>query len=66
MGCPYASGLSDHPEATAPWGLATGGGEFALVPTHPAIINAIADASGIRIYAIPAIPEKMLAALNRT
>jgi len=43
---------------------ATGVGEFTLVPTHPAIINAIANATGVRITALPATPEKILAAMK--
>lgn len=43
---------------------ATGVGEFTLVPTHPAIINAIDDAAGVRIHEMPATPEKILAALK--
>ncbi|WP_171060545.1 xanthine dehydrogenase family protein molybdopterin-binding subunit [Poseidonocella sp. HB161398] len=43
---------------------AKGIGEPALVPTAPAIINAIYDAIGVRITALPATPEKILAALR--
>ncbi len=43
---------------------ASGVGEFTLIPTHPAIINAIEDAVGVRIYDMPATPEKVLAALK--
>jgi aldehyde oxidoreductase len=55
--------LLESPRKGGPLG-ATGVGEFTLVPTHPAIINAIADAAGVRIYAMPATPEKILAALK--
>jgi CO/xanthine dehydrogenase Mo-binding subunit len=37
-------------------------GEPALIPTAPAILNAIADALGTRIYALPANLERVLAA----
>ena len=55
--------LLESPRKGGPLG-ATGVGEFTLVPTHPAIINAIADAAGVRIYDMPATPEKILAALR--
>lgn len=43
---------------------ATGVGEFTLVPTAPSITNAIDNAIGVRIYDLPATPEKILAALK--
>jgi aldehyde oxidoreductase len=43
---------------------ATGVGEMTMVPTAPAVINAIKDACGIRIYDIPATPTKISAALD--
>ena len=55
--------LLESPRQGGPLG-ATGVGEFTLVPTHPAIINAIADATGVRIYDMPATPAKILAALK--
>lgn len=42
---------------------ATGVGEMTMVPTAPAIINAIYDACGVRIYKLPATPEKIRTAL---
>jgi aldehyde oxidoreductase len=41
----------------------TGIGEMTMVPTAPAVINAIADACGVRIRHLPATPEKIKAAL---
>jgi CO/xanthine dehydrogenase Mo-binding subunit len=39
-------------------------GEPAMVPTIPAIMNAIYDAVGVRITALPATPEKVLEAIR--
>ncbi|MEE9496084.1 MAG: molybdopterin cofactor-binding domain-containing protein, partial [Desulfobacterales bacterium] len=44
---------------------AKGIGECAMVPTAPAIINAIYDAVGVRIRALPATPEKIFTALRK-
>ncbi len=43
---------------------AKGVGEPGLVPTAPAISNAIHDAIGVRIHDLPITPEKVLAALE--
>lgn len=43
---------------------AKGIGEPSLVPTAPAIMNAIYDAIGVRIKSLPATPEKILQALR--
>jgi CO/xanthine dehydrogenase Mo-binding subunit len=43
---------------------AKGVGEPGLVPTAPAIANAIYDAVGVRIKELPITPEKVLAALK--
>lgn len=43
---------------------AKGMGEAALIPTAPAIANAIYDAVGVRIKSLPITPEKVLAALE--
>lgn len=50
-------------DACGPYG-AKGIGEPAMIPTAPAIINAIEDAVGVRIKDLPATPEKILAALK--
>ena len=39
-------------------------GEMAMVPTAPAIANAIYDAIGIRFTELPITPEKVLKALD--
>ena len=48
-------------EPTGPFG-AKGVGEPALIPTAPAILNAISNALGTRIYKLPANLERVLAA----
>lgn len=55
----------EEQEGTGPFG-AKGVGEPAMIPTAPAIINAIYDAVGIRITELPVTPEKILAGLKRT
>jgi CO/xanthine dehydrogenase Mo-binding subunit len=50
-------------DACGPYG-AKGIGEPVMIPTAPAIINAIEDAIGVRIKDLPATPEKILAALK--
>lgn len=50
-------------EETGPYG-AKCVGEPALVPTAPAILNAIYDAVGVRITSLPATPEKVLDAIH--
>jgi len=51
-------------DAHGPFG-AKGVGEPGLVPTAPAIANAVYDAVGVRIHDLPITPEKVLAALER-
>ena len=53
--------IVETPEPTGPFG-AKGVGEPALIPTAPAIVNAISNALGQRIYALPASLEQVLAA----
>jgi len=52
-------------EATEPLGPygAKGIGEPALIPTAPAILNAIYDAVGVRLRRLPATPDRVRAAL---
>jgi len=45
---------------------AKGVGEPGLVPTAPAIANAVYDATGIRIRSLPITPEKLLRALKES
>jgi CO/xanthine dehydrogenase Mo-binding subunit len=50
-------------QADGPFG-ARGVGEHTMVPTAPAISNAVFDAVGVRIKSMPLTPEKILAALK--
>jgi aldehyde oxidoreductase len=50
------------PRKKGPLG-AVGVGEFVLLPTNAAIMNAIYDATGVRIYHLPATPDRIRAAL---
>jgi len=52
----------ETPRLHGPLG-ATGIGEMTMVSTAPAVINAIKDACGVRIYNLPATPVKIMKAL---
>jgi CO/xanthine dehydrogenase Mo-binding subunit len=51
------------PDPTGPYGV-KGVGETPLLPTAPAILNALADAAGIEIDDLPAIPERVWRAMQ--
>lgn len=55
--------IVEDPDPLSPLG-AKGIGEPSLIPTAPAIMNAIYDAVGVRITSLPANPVKILAALS--
>jgi CO/xanthine dehydrogenase Mo-binding subunit/aerobic-type carbon monoxide dehydrogenase small subunit (CoxS/CutS family) len=59
---PIETILVEHADPLGPYG-AKGVGEPALIATAPAILNAIAAATGARITQIPATPARVLAAL---
>jgi CO/xanthine dehydrogenase Mo-binding subunit/aerobic-type carbon monoxide dehydrogenase small subunit (CoxS/CutS family) len=54
--------LIERPARAGPFG-AKGIGEQALIPTAPAILNAIHDAAGIRMTRTPATPDRVRAAI---
>lgn len=70
-GIPYPKDIPDNMELiyvqskrpSGPFG-ASGTGEIPLCGPHPAIINAIYNACGVRITHLPAYPEKVLEGLK--
>ncbi|MEY3020714.1 MAG: hypothetical protein RLZZ272_1698 [Actinomycetota bacterium] len=55
--------LVESGDAHGPFG-AKGVGEHTLIPTAPAILNAVRDATGVRLRRVPAIPSRVLEALR--
>jgi len=55
--------LVEKPTPEGPMG-AKGLGEHVLIPTAPAILNAIRHASGAKLTRLPALPHRVLAAIN--
>ncbi len=55
--------IVEVPRRNGPYG-ASGAGEFADVPTAPAIANAVFNACGARVRDLPITPEKIRAALT--
>jgi len=70
-GIPYINDIPDaleihyfeNPREHGPFGAA-GVGELPLTSSHVAVINAINNATGVRITHLPALPEKVLAGLK--
>ena len=70
-GLPYINDIPDaieiqyfeNPREHGPFGAA-GVGELPLTSSHVAVVNAIYNATGIRITALPALPEKVLAGMK--
>jgi CO/xanthine dehydrogenase Mo-binding subunit/aerobic-type carbon monoxide dehydrogenase small subunit (CoxS/CutS family) len=56
--------LIEKPDPEGPMG-AKGLGEHVLIPTAPAILNAIRHACGARINRLPALPHRVLAAIKQ-
>ncbi len=55
--------IVEVPDPHGPYG-AKGLGEHVLIPTAPAILNAIRDATGACVRHLPATPDKVLAAIR--
>jgi CO/xanthine dehydrogenase Mo-binding subunit len=55
--------LIEKPDPEGPMG-AKGLGEHVLIPTAPAILNAIRHACGAKITKVPALPHRVLAAMR--
>ncbi len=72
MGFPYIKDIPDDiklihfetPRPLGPFG-ASGTGEMPLSAPHIAVCNAVNNACGVRIKAIPATPDKILAGLKK-
>ena len=70
-GLPYVRDIPDDfkiiyvetPREHGPFGAA-GVGELPLTSSHVAVVNAIYNATGVRIRNLPALPEKVLAGLQ--
>ncbi len=70
-GLPFAKDIPDDfsilyvetPRENGPFGAA-GVGELPLTSSHVAVVNAIHNATGVRIRSLPALPEKVLAGLQ--
>ena len=60
---PVESLLIEVPDPEGPFG-AKGLGEHVLIPTAPAILNAIAHATGARLTQVPALPHRIRAAMG--
>ena len=56
--------LIEDADPTGPFG-AKGIGELAVVPVTPALLNAIYDATGVRVQKLPLIPEMILRGMKR-
>jgi CO/xanthine dehydrogenase Mo-binding subunit/aerobic-type carbon monoxide dehydrogenase small subunit (CoxS/CutS family) len=59
---PVESILIEDESPVGPFG-AKGIGEQALIPTAPAILNALHHATGVRLHRIPATPDRVRAAI---
>ena len=61
---PVESLLIEVPDPEGPFG-ARGLGEHVLIPTAPAILNAIRHACGAEVTTLPALPHRVLAAIRQ-
>ena len=55
--------IIEEPDLHGPYG-AKGLGEHVLIPTAPAILNAIRHATGVQMTRVPATPSRVRAALK--
>jgi CO/xanthine dehydrogenase Mo-binding subunit len=60
---PIESILVEVPDSEGPFG-AKGLGEHVLIPTAPAILNAIRHATGVLVTKVPATPSRIMAAIR--
>jgi len=60
---PIETVIVEVPDAEGPFG-AKGLGEHVLIPTAPAILNAIRHATGVLVTRLPATPSRVLAAIR--
>jgi CO/xanthine dehydrogenase Mo-binding subunit len=60
---PIETLIIEEPDAHGPYG-AKGLGEHVLIPTAPALLNAIGHACGVRLRSVPVIPSRLHAALK--
>ena len=60
---PITSIILEVPDAHGPYG-AKGLGEHVLIPTAPALLNAISHAAGVRIASVPVTPAKLRHAIR--
>lgn len=60
---PIESILVEIPDSEGPFG-AKGLGEHVLIPTAPAILNAIRHATGVLVTKVPATPSRIMAAIR--
>ena len=60
---PVTTHIVEVPDAHGPYG-AKGLGEHVLIPTAPALLNAITHATGVRLRRVPAIPSALRAAIE--
>lgn len=61
---PIETILVEVPDPEGPFG-AKGLGEHVLIPTAPAILNAIRHATGVLVKKVPATPSRILAAIKQ-
>jgi aldehyde oxidoreductase len=60
---PIETLIIEEPDAHGPYG-AKGLGEHVLIPTAPALLNAIRNATGVAMHRVPVTPARLCAALK--